>query len=226
VIDQRGSTEAMIVEGGLLATIIGAYLSDDEDGRTIAVPDAEPLELGRKHDSPFFDDPFVERYHAALTLTEGGVRVDDFSEANGVYLRATGPVRLENGDRLIIGRNVLRFAALSPTPSDVLGCPNPGWWGRLDLMIGVDSHAMSHPLRLAETILGCDPEATLRFDAATGVVPTHCRIRRDASGSTFVEDLGTGPGTFIRVRSGALVPHDAQLLVGRTLIRLERLHSE
>lgn len=55
------------------------------------------------------DDTALSRRHLSLTLKSGKVTVKDLGSANGTQLRVSYPMRLVDGDRLLVGRQVLEF---------------------------------------------------------------------------------------------------------------------
>lgn len=231
-IHDRGSTGAMLLDPGGQATVIGAYLADDEDGRGTYVRDGETIEIGRKPGSPFFDDPFVDRYHAALTPGEDGMHLEDFDSTNGVYVRIAEPVALTDGDHFIIGHQVFAYRELSPraVPADGaqtrhLGCPDRGHWGRIDAMLGPQVHTTSVPLSGSSAIVGSGQHVDVRVEHDDGVLPSHCRIAR-TRGRITLEDCDTEHGTFIRIASGTVLPYGSHILFGRTLVRLDRIDCD
>ena len=50
----------------------------------------------------------------------------------------------------------------------------------------------------------------------------HCRISGDDQG-IYLEDLGSSNGTYMRVRSGQIVPFGSLVLIGQKLFQLERV---
>ena len=49
----------------------------------------------------------------------------------------------------------------------------------------------------------------------------HCQIVGDDSG-VFLEDLGSSNGTYVRVRSGDVIPFGALMLIGQKLFRIDK----
>jgi pSer/pThr/pTyr-binding forkhead associated (FHA) protein len=49
----------------------------------------------------------------------------------------------------------------------------------------------------------------------------HCRVFGDDNG-VYLEDLDSSNGTYIRVRTGQVVPFGTTLLVGQQLFRIEK----
>jgi pSer/pThr/pTyr-binding forkhead associated (FHA) protein len=75
---------------------------------------AFPLKEGDNHlgreqgDIAFPTDGFVSGRHALLHVKQDRLRVRDVGSSNGTFIRLTGPVFVENGDHLLIGRQLLR----------------------------------------------------------------------------------------------------------------------
>jgi thioredoxin reductase/ferredoxin len=55
------------------------------------------------------DDSSLSRRHLVLTLKSGKVSVKDLGSANGTQVRVLSPLRLQDGDRVLIGHQVLEF---------------------------------------------------------------------------------------------------------------------
>ena len=56
------------------------------------------------------DDDLASRYHARIIVEPGGVSVEDLGSRNGTYVnggRIEGRVRLQDGDKIRIGREIL-----------------------------------------------------------------------------------------------------------------------
>ncbi len=73
--------------------------------------------IGRSADCQLsLDDPLVSRRHAALSVKEDTVTIDDAGSRNGVLLngvRIEGPTRLEDGDRITIGAQEMTVSVVS-----------------------------------------------------------------------------------------------------------------
>ncbi len=65
--------------------------------------------LGRESgDITFPTDGFVSGRHAVLQVRQDRLFVKDVGSSNGTFLRLSAPTFLENGDHLLIGRELLR----------------------------------------------------------------------------------------------------------------------
>jgi DNA-binding winged helix-turn-helix (wHTH) protein len=80
--------------------------------REIALQPGDNL-LGRTHDATIWvDHSSVSRRHSLLRVSEDGATVEDCGSKNGTFLggdRVVGPVRLRDGDRILLGSALLVF---------------------------------------------------------------------------------------------------------------------
>lgn len=56
----------------------------------------------------FPGDGYVSGRHAVITVGEAGLRVRDLGSANGTFVRVQGAARLNPGDLLLVGEQILR----------------------------------------------------------------------------------------------------------------------
>lgn len=67
------------------------------------------LSIGRSLcDLNFGDDPYISNRHAQVARTETGLTLEDCGSRNGVFLRLVQARRLQHGDTLMMGEQVLR----------------------------------------------------------------------------------------------------------------------
>ncbi len=173
---------------------------------------------------PLFDaDPYLSPRHAEFVLTPAGLEVRDLQSLNGVFVKLPQEQKLESGDTFRIGQELLRFDIInSPGPledgTEVVGTPNPGYWGRLSVVVGRDMDGPAFPLFDEAVVLGRE-RGDILFPEDGYVSGTHAQIvLRD--GSAYLVDLGSSNGTFFRVRDTRLVPSGSLLLMGQQLFRV------
>jgi pSer/pThr/pTyr-binding forkhead associated (FHA) protein len=78
-------------------------------GAAFVLKEGENL-LGRESgDITFPTDGFVSGRHAVLKVRQDRLFVKDVGSSNGTFLRLSAPTPLENGDHLLIGRELLRI---------------------------------------------------------------------------------------------------------------------
>jgi hypothetical protein len=89
------------------------------------------------------DDPLVSRRHARLLANDATVLIEDLRSDNGVFVneqRIRRSVRLEDGDRILVGRQELVFSVLPANATQKL------WSG----MVPMNSSSMPPPLTVLD----------------------------------------------------------------------------
>ncbi|MBX7083647.1 MAG: FHA domain-containing protein [Nannocystaceae bacterium] len=220
----KESTATLPVTGARVV-IAGRYLVGGDEGASLDHRLGGSWVLSRSKSSPFADDPYVDAQHGALSFRPDGVAIEDFDSTNGVFVRVRGRVALRSGDVLRCGEELLRYTALKngsqPGRAPVLGSPDPGYWARIDVMLTLDDNAASYPVDEDEASFG-QTDGHVQFPDDPYLGELHCRIRKTDRGATL-EDLGSAYGTWLRLRSGDVVPYGAELLVGQTRLRIEAI---
>ena len=178
----------------------------------------------------FSDDMFVSPSHCRFAFADSTLTITDDGSLNGVYVRIPDEHALVDGDFLRVGRQLFRYEDIQAganqivvrregDDAEVWGSPNPGAFGRL-LQILDDG-------RTGEIRLLAGESCNLGREVGEIVFPTdgfisgrHCSFfHRD--GTSWVKDLGSSNGTYIRVRGSAQVKHGDFLLVGNQMLRVE-----
>ena len=195
---------------------------DGTEGGVFALNEGENL-IGRGQ-GPLFDaDPYLSPRHGEFVLTEAGLDVRDHRSLNGVFVRITEEEPLQTGDCFRIGQELLRFDGINPlTPledgTEIIGTPNPGYWGRLSVVVGRDLDGPAFPL-FDETVKLGRERGDILFPEDGYVSGLHCQISaRD--GRVYLKDLGSSNGTFLRIRESRVVPSGSLLLMGQQLFRV------
>ncbi len=182
-----------------------------------------PSVVGRGKGVLFDSDPYLSPEHTEFLLTENGLEVRDRRSLNGVFVRITDEEPLASGDSFRIGQELLRFDAINPiTPLDdgteIIGTPNPGYWGRLSVVVGRDLDGPAFPLFEEKARLGRE-RGDILFPEDGYVSGAHCELAiRD--GRVYIKDLGSSNGTFLRVRESRNVPSGSLMLMGQQLFRV------
>ena len=217
-----GSTAAaapVVVPRGRLILI----RPDGSEGGAHPLHDGDNL-IGRGQ-APLFDaDAYLSPRHAELSVGPDGVTIRDLQSLNGVFLKIAGEEPLESGDIFRIGQELLRFEVISPPQpledgTEIMGTPNPGFWGRLSVIVGRDVDGSAFPLFGEAIVLGRE-RGDILFPEDGYVSGTHARISLHDE-HVFLTDLGSSNGTFLRLRSERIVPTGSYMLMGQQLFRLE-----
>ncbi len=184
----------------------------------------EVLEIGRDMGPPWDDDAYLDPRHAALTPTADGILVEDFGALNGVFLKLTERMEIQHGDQFRVGQELLLYEDLpEPTPTEdgteKMGSPNPGYWGRISVLVDPDRPSGAFPIASEGIGIGRE-HGEITFPTDGYVSGHHCRIFGDDEG-IYIEDVGSSNGTYMRVRNGQVVPYGSLVLIGQKLFQLE-----
>ncbi|MBL9099968.1 MAG: zinc-ribbon and FHA domain-containing protein [Myxococcales bacterium] len=196
---------------------------DGSEGGTLHLEDG-PVPFGRDYGPPFDGDFYLNPQHCAFTVMPEGVRVDDLSTTNGVFRKIEGTIELQHGDTFRVGQELLYYEDL-PEPevladgTERMGSPNPGYWGRISVLVEVGRACEAQPIVGAEFTVGRE-RGDLTFPSDGYVSSAHCRVVADDSG-VYLEDRGSSNGTYLRVRSGTVVPYGSLVLIGQQLFHIK-----
>lgn len=179
--------------------------------------------LGRSFGAVFENDGYLSPVHAQLDIRGGGAMIRDLDSLNGVFVKMTQEEELTNGQIIRIGQELLRFeviAAPEPTAdgTELMGSPNPGYWGKLTVIIGRDVTGAAFPLLGDSCTLGRE-RGDINFPDDGYVSGLHARVAlRD--GRVYLADLGSSNGTFIKVNGERAIGHESFVLLGQQLFRV------
>ena len=179
--------------------------------------------LGRSFGPVFENDGYLSPVHALLDIRGPQSLVRDLDSLNGVFVKMTGEEELQSGQIIRIGQELLRFEVI-PTPeptadgTELMGSPNPGYWGKLTVIIGREVTGAVFPL-LGESVTLGRERGEINFPDDGYVSGLHARVTlRD--GRVYLADLGSSNGTFVKVNGERGVGHDSFVLLGQQLFRL------
>jgi pSer/pThr/pTyr-binding forkhead associated (FHA) protein len=195
---------------------------DGTEGGIHPLREGENL-VGRGQGHLFDADPYLSPRHAEFVLNEQGLEVRDLRSLNGVFVKLTQEEPLESGDTFRIGQELLRFDVINPPAAledgtEIIGTPNPGYWGRLSVIVGRDVDGPAFPLFDETVVLGRE-RGDILFPEDGYVSGTHAQIAL-SQGRVCLTDLGSSNGTFLRVREVKPVPTGSLLLMGQQLFRV------
>jgi pSer/pThr/pTyr-binding forkhead associated (FHA) protein len=194
---------------------------DGTEGGVHPLHEAENL-IGRGQGALFDADPYLSPRHAEFSFTAEGLMVRDLRSLNGVFIKIMQEEKLESGDVIRIGQELLRFDVISPPVpledgTEIIGTPNPGFWGRVSVIVGRDVDGPAFPLFDETVVLGRE-RGDILFPEDGYVSGTHAQLTL-RGGSVYLSDLGSSNGTFFRIRGNRLIPSGSLLLMGQQLFR-------
>jgi pSer/pThr/pTyr-binding forkhead associated (FHA) protein len=221
------SPQAEAEELPVLARLVSVR-RDGSDGEQTEVRE-EAFDIGRTEGQlQFGEDPYLAPRHCRLFLRDGAWVLQDLDTANGVYRRFTQPRPLEDGEQLLLGKQVLAFERLAAPEADlapavehgvmIFGSPLKTPWGRLkQLTVAGIFRDVYHLHR---------PQVTFGREDGDVVFPDDEFMSRKHMAVSFVEekvlvqDLGSSNGTFLKVSEVDLASGDL-LRLGDQLLRFE-----
>jgi pSer/pThr/pTyr-binding forkhead associated (FHA) protein len=195
---------------------------DGTEGGMHPLQEGENL-IGRGQGSLFDADPYLSPRHAEFIFGDEGLVVRDLRSLNGVFVKIGQEEKLESGDIFRIGQELLRFDLIAPaTPledgTEIIGTPNPGYWGRISVIVGRDVDGPAFPLFDESIVLGRE-RGDILFPEDGYVSGTHAQIAL-RGGQVFLSDLGSSNGTFFRIRGSRPVAPGSLVLMGQQLFRV------
>ena len=196
---------------------------DGSEGGVHTLYDGENI-IGRGQGPLFDNDAYLSPRHGEFLVGPTGMVIRDLRSLNGVFLKIMQEEPLESGDIFRIGQELLRFEIISaPQPledgTEVMGTPNPGFWGRLSVVVGRDVDGSAFPLFGDAIVLGRERGDVL-FPEDGYVSGSHAKIAINDS-QVYLSDLGSSNGTFLRIRAERPVPSGSFVLMGQQLFRVE-----
>ena len=170
------------------------------------------------------EDGSVSPRHAAITVREGRIRVEDLGSTSGTFLRLRTPRSLTFGDEIRLGRQLLRLEPMPrPTVTAATGTPwgsaDPGYRARLVQLLEGGGLGEVIPLRTGASTIGRE-SGEVAFPGDRYVSGRHARVDVGEAAVTLT-DLGSSNGTFLRVNGPTEIGPGDQVLLGMQLLRVE-----
>lgn len=197
-------------------------LPDGSEGGSLPLHEGETI-VGRDGTPLFEGDVYLSPRHAVLELRDGNLVVRDDGSLNGVFVKMSGEECIEDGEVFRLGQELLRFEVLTPgSPLDdgteIMGSPNPGYWGRVTALLGRDQDGAAYPIAGESAVVGRE-RGDILFPDDGYVSGTHARLSR-RNGQYYLADLNSSNGTFLRLRSERALYDGSFLLLGQQLFRV------
>jgi len=193
---------------------------DGTDGITYNLL-GDQIDIGRTEGDLLFEDPHLAPRHARIVASLTGRVLTPLETRNGIYVRLRGAVDLQDGDYLLLGKQVLHFELVPEAERNVrpamehgvivFGTPARAPWARLRQVTPAGVARDVFHLGRPEIVLGRETGDVI-FSDDEFMSRRHAQISyRNNRG--YLEDLGSSNGTFLRLRG----PHG---LLSGDLIRL------
>jgi hypothetical protein len=195
---------------------------DGSEGGTFVLQQGEN-KLGRSHGAIFENDGYLSPTHASITVHGTEAVVADLDSLNGVFVRMEGEELITPGQIVRMGQELLRFDLLeAPAPledgTEVMGSPNPGYWGKITVVIGSGVDGSAYPL-LADSISLGRERGDINFPDDGYVSGLHARMST-RGGKVYLVDLGSSNGTFVKIQGSRKLGNQSYVLLGQQLFRM------
>ncbi len=198
--------------------------SDGTEGDSFPLHDTTPV--GREAGGVFSSDSYLSPKHATFAFRGAQLFVKDEQSLNGVYMKIERdvPTELQDGSIFRIGQEVLRFERVAaptvgPDGVEVMGSPNPGYLGRVSLVIGRETTGNAFPVPPAGMHMGRE-RGDIIFPEDGYVSGLHCRIHGEG-GRVLLTDVGSSNGTFVRIKGESPMRSGDMVLMGQQLFRAQ-----
>ncbi len=189
----------------------------------------DQIDIGRSEGDLLFEDPHLAPRHARIVASLTGRVLTPLEGRNGVYVRLRGPVDLQDGDYLLVGKQVLKFELLTDAERNlrpalehgvvVFGTPVRPPWARLRQITPAAVTRDVFHLTRPDLVLGRET-ADLVFSDDEFMSRRHAQISF-RNGRGHVEDLGSSNGTFLRLRGPHGLNSGDLIRMGDELLRFE-----
>jgi pSer/pThr/pTyr-binding forkhead associated (FHA) protein len=201
---------------------------DGTDGITYNLL-GDQIDIGRTEGDLLFEDPHLAPRHARVVASLTGRVLTPLETRNGVYVRLRGPVDLQDGDYLLMGKQVLKYEIVSEPERNVrpalehgvvvFGTPVRPPWARLRQItpagVGRDIFHLARP----DMVLGREI-GDIIFSEDEFMSRRHAQVSY-RNGRGHLEDLGSSNGTFLRLRGPHGLASGDLIRLGDELLRFE-----
>ena len=189
----------------------------------------DQIDIGRTEGDLLFEDPHLAPRHARVVASLTGRVLTPLESPNGVYVRLRGPIDLQDGDHILVGKQVLRFELLTDAERSlrpalehgvvVFGTPVRPPWARLRQVTPAAISRDIFHLTRPDVALGRET-ADLVFSDDEFMSRRHAQISF-RNGRGHLEDLGSSNGTFLRLRGPHGLNSGDLIRMGDELLRFE-----
>lgn len=186
--------------------------------------------IGREGaDLAFPDDHFLSPFHAMLTVRVGEVTLRDLGSRNGTWVFITEPHRLSDGDRLLVGSQLLLYRRLGypgphPPERDAtrrMGSllPSADIASVIQLRADGSERDTLHLSPGRSVIVGRE-RGHWNFPYDASMSSMHAEIRSEDADFVLV-DLGSRNGVAVAARGEVPLAGGTKLMVGDKMLRVD-----
>jgi pSer/pThr/pTyr-binding forkhead associated (FHA) protein len=189
----------------------------------------DQIDIGRTEGDLLFEDPHLAPRHARIVASLTGRVLTPLEARNGIYVRVRGAIDLQDGDFILLGKQVLHFEIVPETERNarpaiehgvvVFGTPVRPPWARLRQVTPAGVARDVYHLARPEVVLGRESGDVI-FSDDEFMSRRHAQIVY-RNGRGHLEDLGSSNGTFLRLRGPHGLASGDLIRLGDELLRFE-----
>ncbi|MGM0598077.1 MAG: FHA domain-containing protein [Myxococcota bacterium] len=196
---------------------------DGSQEAVLELPEGESI-LGRETHDYFEEDYYLSPQHIKVFINNGKIEILDLDSLNGTYFKISQEEEIDDGDVFRIGTEVLRFKKIKEektTEDDtkILGSPNLGVWGRLELITGKGIVGRAYSLTGEMIKIGRE-EGDITYPEDGYVSGEHMEINK-LDNQIFLIDLNSSNGSYLKISSKRELMPGTPLLMGYQLYKFE-----
>jgi pSer/pThr/pTyr-binding forkhead associated (FHA) protein len=205
-----------------------AVRRDGSDGETYALV-GEQVDIGRTEGDLRFDDKHLAERHARIFFRAGQHVITPLEGRNGVYIRISGPIELQDGSYILIGKQVLRFEnvpdaekTLRPAVEHgmiLFGTPLKSPWGRLRQITSAGTSRDVYHLTRSDLVLGRE-QGDIVFSDDEFMSRRHALLQFRGN-RALLSDQGSSNGTYVRLTGQHVLEPGQMIRLGDELLRFE-----
>jgi pSer/pThr/pTyr-binding forkhead associated (FHA) protein len=205
-----------------------AVRRDGSDGESYALV-GDQIDIGRTEGDLRFDDAHLAERHARISLRAGQYVITPLETRNGVYIRIAGPVELQDGNYVLVGKQVLRFETVPDAEKTVrpavehgmilFGTPLKSPWGRLRQLTSAGTSRDVYHLTRSDLILGRE-QGDIVFSDDEFMSRRHALLQFRGN-RAMISDQGSSNGTYVRLTGQHALDPGQMIRLGDELLRFE-----
>lgn len=189
--------------------------------------------IGRaRGDLQIADDPFLSGEHLAIRRRGGRYALEDLGSTNGTFVRLTREHVLEDGDEVMLGRQLFRFVEGGGGSGGRTGGGQTrvlGFGGAVPRLVRIleggdtgESYALVRP----STVVGRE-RGEITFPGDVLLSSVHATIVREQGdgGVIRIRDEGSRNGVFLRIRGEWILDEGDVFTAGRQVFRFEKAEA-
>ena len=186
--------------------------------------------IGRSEgDIRFPEDPFLSPLHAKITWEDGGLFIRDLGSRNNTWVFLEEPYRLNDGDLILIGSQVLRFRRLGYPGPHAAEADATKRMGSMTPSADIASLTQLRTDGSSRDVIQLSPGRDVHIGRERGdwIFPydpsmsaQHATVRSEDADFVLVDDHSRN-GIAIAARGAMALRHGSRVMVGDKLLRVE-----